>query len=55
MVGRKWNIEKFKRSDFDEVRLKEERSDELITPVISAKITLARTSVKDAHPPQPTL
>ena len=36
------------------MRLGEERSDEMITPSISAKITHARTSVQDAPPPQPT-
>jgi len=38
-----------------EVRLDEERSDELITTLISANITHARSSVQDALPPQPTL
>ena len=38
-----------------EVRLDEERSDELITPLISAKVTHARTSVQDAPPRQSTL
>jgi len=38
-----------------EVRLDEERSDEMITTSQGAKFTHARTTLQDAPPPQPTL